>query len=220
MEAESAVGFLAFLKAAAALKDTPRFSWTAAGRRESAAEHSWRLALAALALGPRFPALDIGRVIGLCLVHDLGEAISGDTPAPLQTPDDGRIARERADFAEVIAPLDATARALLSALWEEYAAGITPEARLAKALDKIETVDQHNVGANPTGFDHGFDVAYGRSHAAAVPELAALRRLVETAAAARAAAGSGAVEAAGGAPCASGAGEGSAEPTPFVRADS
>jgi putative hydrolase of HD superfamily len=219
MDAESAAGFLAFLKAAAALKDTPRFSWTAAGRRESAAEHSWRLALAALALGPRFPALDIGRVVGLCLVHDLGEAISGDTPAPLQASDDGRIARERADFAEVVAPLDATARALLSSLWEEYAAGLTPEARLAKALDKIETVDQHNLGANPTGFDHGFDVAYGRSHAAAVPELAALRRLLETAAAARAAAGSGAVEAAGSAPRASGSGEGSAKTAPSVSGD-
>lgn len=219
MDAESAAGFLAFLEAAAALKDTPRCSWTAAGRRESAAEHSWRLALAAIALGPRFPGLDIGRVIGLCLVHDLGEAISGDTPAPLQAPDDGRIARERADFAAVIAPLDAEARARLSSLWEEYAAGLTPEARLAKALDKIETVDQHNIGANPAGFDHGFDVAYGRSHAAAVPELAALRRLVETAAAARAAAGSGAAPQMGGGLRAAGAGEGFAETAPSVRGD-
>jgi putative hydrolase of HD superfamily len=183
MDEATAAGFLAFLKAAAALKDTPRCSWTADGRRESVAEHSWRLALSALALAPRFPGLDMGRVIGLCLVHDLGEAISGDIPAPLQTPDDGRLARERADFAAVIAPLDPAAQAPLSALWEEYAAGLTPEARLARALDKIETVDQHNLGANPPGFDHGFDIAYGRGHAAAVPELAALRRLVEAAAA-------------------------------------
>jgi putative hydrolase of HD superfamily len=193
MDENAAAGLLAFLKAAAALKDTPRCSWTPAGRRESAAEHSWRLALAALAVGPHFPGLDIGRVIALCLVHDLGEAISGDTPAPLQNPDDGRLARERADFAAVVAPLDPPARALLSAFWDEYAAGQTPEARLVKALDKIETVDQHNLGANPPGFDHGFDVAYGRSHAAAVPELAALRRLVEAAAAMRAAEGGGPV---------------------------
>jgi putative hydrolase of HD superfamily len=153
------------------------------------AEHSWRLALAALALEPQFPGLDIGRVIRLCLVHDLGEAISGDTPAPLQTPDDGRIARERADFATVIAPLDAPAQAALSSLWDEYAAGETLEARLAKALDKIETVDQHNLGANPPGFDHGFDVTYGRRHADLVPGLRALRRLVEQAAAQRAADG-------------------------------
>jgi putative hydrolase of HD superfamily len=219
MDTESAAGFLAFLKAAAALKDTPRCSWTAAGRRESAAEHSWRLALAALALEPRFPGLDIGRVVGLCLVHDLGEAISGDTPAPLQAPDDGRIARERADFAAVIAPLDAETRARLSALWEEYAAGLTPEASLAKALDKIETVDQHNLGANPPGFDHGFDVTYGRPQAVAVPELTALRRLVETAAAARAAEGGSAAPPAAGAPPAAFAGEGAGEPAPAVPGD-
>jgi 5'-deoxynucleotidase YfbR-like HD superfamily hydrolase len=118
-------------------------------------------------------------------VHDLGEAIAGDAPDQRHTPGDRRVARERADFAALVAPLDPNARSLSSALRDEHAAGLTPEAKLAQALDKIETIDRHNLGANPPGLEHGFDLSCGRGHAAAVPGLAALRRLVAAATARR-----------------------------------
>ncbi len=97
-------GTLAFLRAAERLKDVTRTAWTSAGRRESVAEHSWRLALMALVLEPAFPDLDMARVLKLCIIHDLGEAIGGDISATLQPPE-GKARKERADLVELLAPL-------------------------------------------------------------------------------------------------------------------
>jgi fumarylpyruvate hydrolase len=178
-------GRLAFFRAAGALKDTPRQSWTAQGRRESVAEHSWRVALMALALEDAFPELDADRVLRLALVHDLGEAIAGDVPAPRQDGGD-KTAIERADLATLLAPLPAPVAGRIAALWEEQAAGASPEAWHVKGLDRLETVLQHADGANPPGFDWRFNLAYGRQWTDGDPRLAALRAPVDAATARRA----------------------------------
>lgn len=178
-------GVIAFLQAAERLKDTLRSGATSGGRRESAAEHSWRLALLALLLDRDLGAVDRLKVLKLCLVHDLGEAISGDTPAVDQRPDDGRAARERADMATLCAPLPADLSADLLALWDEYAAAATPEAKIAKGLDKIETVLQHAIGANDPGFDYAFNLGYGRERTAALPLLRQIRARADDATRAR-----------------------------------
>ena len=67
------------------------------------------------------------------------------------------------------------ARERLRALWQEYEDAATPEARLAKGLDKIETILTHVQGANPPGFDHGFNLGYGRARTDAQPLTRALR---------------------------------------------
>ena len=170
-------GYLAFFRAAAALKDTLRSGHTPAGRAESTAEHSWRLALMALALAEALPGIDLGRLIAMLLVHDLGEAVRGDVPAPRQTGD--KTAGERADLVALLAPLPAPARARLLALWDEYNAVATPEARLAKGLDRLETVLTHSEGANPPDFDYAFNLGYGRTHTDAHPLVAALRAPVD-----------------------------------------
>ena len=72
--------FLEFLHRAEQLKCAPRHSWTSSGRRESVAEHSWRLGLAAWLLKEEFPQIDLERLLELCLLHDLGEAVTGDVP--------------------------------------------------------------------------------------------------------------------------------------------
>ena len=64
--------FLEFLHRAEQLKCAPRHSWTSSGRRESVAEHSWRLGLAAWLLKEEFPQIDLERLLELCLLHDLG----------------------------------------------------------------------------------------------------------------------------------------------------
>lgn len=178
-------GVIAFLQAAERLKDTLRSGATSGGRRESAAEHSWRLALLALLLDRDLGAVDRLKVLKLCLVHDLGEAISGDTPAVDQRPDDGRAARERADMATLCAPLPADLSEDLLALWDEYAAAATPEAKIAKGLDKIETVLQHAIGANDPGFDYAFNLGYGRERTAALPLLRQIRAKADDATRAR-----------------------------------
>lgn len=169
--------YLAFLRAAEALKDTLRNSWTAGGRRESSAEHSWRLCLMAVTLAGELPGIDRLRLLELLVLHDLGEAVGGDIPAPLQGPD--KTAGEREDFACLLAPLPEAVAARLMSRWDEYNAASTPEARLAKGLDRLETVLQHVQGRNPPDFDYAFNLGYGRAHTDAHPIVAALREPVD-----------------------------------------
>ena len=79
-------GILAFLRSAERLKTVRRSGWTSEGEQESVAEHTWRLCLMAMVLYGRDPAVDLGRLLRICLIHDLGEAIGGDIPAIHQTP--------------------------------------------------------------------------------------------------------------------------------------
>ena len=76
---------LQILHTAEKLKDTTRHCDTSGGRRESVAEHSWRLALMAFLLRDEFPALDMDKVLRMCLIHDLGECFTGDIPSFLKT---------------------------------------------------------------------------------------------------------------------------------------
>lgn len=122
-----------------------------------------------------FPEADPARLFRICILHDLGEAIGGDIPAPEQAARGGKSAAERADLVQFLAPLPAELRAEFLALWDEYEAAATPEARLAKALDKFETIIQHNQGANPPGFDYDFNLGYGRQYSEHHPLLAEIR---------------------------------------------
>lgn len=176
--------YLTFFRNAEALKDTLRSGHTTRGRPESTAEHSWRLTLMALALQGDLPGIDHHRLLGLLIVHDLGEAVSGDIPAPQQT--GSKIAEEQRDMVALLAPLPDEAAARLLALWDEYAAAETPEARLAKGLDRLETVLQHVQGRNPPDFDIGFNLAYGRAQTDSHPLIAALRDPVDAETARRA----------------------------------
>jgi putative hydrolases of HD superfamily len=173
-------GTLDFLRAAEALKTTRRSGWTSAGEPESVAEHTWRLCLMALVLHRAFPDVDPARVLKICIVHDLGEAIGGDVPAPEQAARGApKAEEERRDLLRLVAPLPAGIREEMIALWDEYEAARTPEARLAKALDKLETILQHTQGANPPGFDYRFNLGYGRAYTDDHPLLAEVRRLLD-----------------------------------------
>ena len=77
-----------FLNIIEKLKCYTRHSWTSTGRQESVAEHSWRTAVMALLVADEFPDVDINKVVKMCLIHDFGEAITGDIPAFLKTKSD------------------------------------------------------------------------------------------------------------------------------------
>lgn len=179
-------GVLDFLRAAEALKHTHRSAWTSTGERESTAEHSWRLCLMAYVLAPEFERVDLGRLLAMCVVHDLGEAIGGDIPAVEQDPASPKSDAERRDLVELLAPLPAARRDAILALWDEYEAATSPEARLAKALDKLETILQHNQGRNPPDFDYDFNLGYGRAHTEGHPLIERMRAVLDAATAARA----------------------------------
>ena len=173
-------GLLDFLRGTERLKTIKRSGFTSAGEPESVAEHTWRLSLMALLLAPQFPEVDFARLVKICLVHDLGEAVGGDIPAPEQARRAaagaaGKSADERRDLLRLLEPLPPPLAAEITALWDEYEAAATPEARLAKALDKLETILQHTQGSNPPDFDYRFNLGYGREHTAAPPLIAALR---------------------------------------------
>jgi putative hydrolase of HD superfamily len=172
-------GILAFLRTAERLKTLTRSGWTTGGERESVAAHSWRLCLMAAVLADRVPGIDLARLLKICLIHDLGEALHGDVPAPEQSPDAGKAARERTDLLEVLAPLPARLRDELTALWDDYDAARTPEGQLAKGLDKLETILQHTQGLNPPDFDYRFNLSYGRAYTEGHPLLLALRALLD-----------------------------------------
>lgn len=170
---------LSFLDEANRLKDTLRSGRTPQGRHESAAEHSWRLCLLAILLDDTLEGIDLLRLIKLCIVHDLGEVISGDVPATDQRAGDDRAARERADLETLCAPLPDDLKRKMIALWDEYAQAQTPEAVMAKGLDKIETMLTHSTGSNPAGFDYGFNLSYGVEATARHPLLASLRDQID-----------------------------------------
>ena len=179
-------GILAFLRTAERLKSTPRSGWTTSGERESVAAHTWRLSLMAAVLSDRFPGVDLARLLKICLIHDLGEALHGDVPAPLQSAESSKAIREREDLQSVLAPLPERQREEFTALWDEYEAASTPEAQLAKGLDKLETILQHTQGLNPSDFDYRFNLTYGQAYTAAHPILSALRTRLDEATEARA----------------------------------
>ena len=185
MDDKRLTGILAFLQAAEQLKTTTRSGYTSAGDRESVAEHTWRLCLMALVLGHEFPEVDVAKLVKICIIHDLGEAVGGDVPAPEQARRaasgvvGGKSADERRDLVTLVAPLPDAARNEIIALWDEYESATTPEARLAKALDKLETILQHTQGQNPPDFDYRFNLGYGRQHTANPPLIAAIRAVLD-----------------------------------------
>lgn len=171
---------LEFLRAAEGLKTAARSGWTSAGQQESVAEHTWRLCLMALVLHPSFPEVDFARLIKICIIHDLGEAIGGDVPAPEQARrTSSKAADERRDLLQLLAPLPASLRDEITNLWDEYDAAQSPEAKLAKALDKLETILQHTQGRNPADFDYRFNLTYGRQFTADHPVLAEVRAILD-----------------------------------------
>ncbi|KAB2902072.1 MAG: HD domain-containing protein [Burkholderiaceae bacterium] len=178
-------GRLNFLRTCERLKDVLRSGHTSTGRRESTAEHSWRLGLMAMVFMDQLGDIDRARVLELCLVHDLGEALGGDVPAPQQPVGGDKDAIERRDLLQICETLDQAMREKIVGLWDEYAQAATPEARAVKALDKLETLLQHTQGANPPDFDYVFNLAYGQKYTRTIPVLETLRGRIDDATRAR-----------------------------------
>ncbi|ESJ20173.1 phosphohydrolase [Cupriavidus sp. HPC(L)] len=172
-------GRLDFLREAERLKDVLRSARTSSGRPESTAEHSWRLCLMAMVFADQLPELDWLKVLKLCIVHDLGEAIHGDIPATEQSASRGKSEQERHDLLALTCVLDASMRDSILSLWDEYEAAASPEAKAVKALDKLETLLQHNQGSNPPDFDYRFNLDYGKRHTDTHALFRAMRDLID-----------------------------------------
>ncbi|MBE5759564.1 MAG: HD domain-containing protein [Clostridiales bacterium] len=134
---------LEVLTVAERLKDTTRHSWTKNGRHESVAEHSWMTALMAFFIKDQFPDADMDRVIKMCLIHDLGEAFTGDIPTFHKTSANEQTEEDK--LADWLKTLPADCAEEMKYLYREMAERKTTEAKIFKALDGLEALVQHNL---------------------------------------------------------------------------
>ena len=110
-------------------------------RYENSAEHSWQIALLAAAMAEHAETpLDVDRVIGMLLVHDIGEIDAGDTMVYAEGGWAELKAAEAAAVERIFGMLPAAQGARFLALWREFEAGETPEARFAHAADRAMPV--------------------------------------------------------------------------------
>lgn len=171
--------YIEFIKQAERLKSVEREAWTSSGRRESTAEHSWRLALLAGLLAPAFE-VDLGKTLMMSLIHDLGEIYIGDISAASNPDEAKKHMEEERDVRQALSLLPEKQQKELMNLWREYNDNTTAEAKLVKALDKAETIIQHNQGENPPDFDYNFNLSYGKTYFSGHPILLMLRELLDT----------------------------------------
>ena len=125
------------------LKDTTRHCYTSKGRHESVAEHCWMMTLMAFMIKEEFPEADMDKVIRMCIIHDLGEAFTGDIPVFNKTEADEQ--REESLLQNWVRSLPKEKAEEMLALYEEMEARETLEAKIYKTIDGLEAVVQHNL---------------------------------------------------------------------------
>lgn len=170
---------LQILSVAEKLKCNTRHCYTSSGRHESVAEHSWRIALMAMLITPEFPEADMNKVIRMCLIHDLGEAFTGDIPTFDKTEADTQ--REDALFDTWVQTLPEDTKEEFSSLLAEMNALETMEAKIYKALDKMEAVIQHDESDISTWIPLEYDLQlhYGAEEVQFSPWFRSLKEEID-----------------------------------------
>ena len=168
-----------FLNVIEKLKCNTRHSWTSCGRQESIAEHSWRLAVMALLTVGEFPEVDTEKLIKMCLIHDFGEAVTGDIPAFLKTKCDEEA--EDLAVADLLKLLPDDLSTEFAGLFLEMTALDTPEAKLFRALDNLEALVSHNEAPLDTWLprEYSENLAYGTENTAYSEYLKALKEEIK-----------------------------------------
>ncbi len=130
---------------------------TDGSRRENSAEHSWHLALMALVLAEHAPpGTDLGRVSAMLLLHDLVEIDAGDLFLYADAAAQARQEEsERAAADRIFAILPAVQAAEVRGLWDEFEERRTPEARFARALDRLQPMLLNLQTGGGTWREHG-----------------------------------------------------------------
>ena len=160
------------------MKNQTRHSWTSGGRHESVAEHSWRLGVLAYFVKDEFPEANMERVMLMCMFHDIGEAFTGDIPAFEK--DERHEKEEERQVRKWIGELPEPYKDELWELFEEMKAKRTLEAKIYKALDRLEALIQHNEADISTWLPLEYDLqlTYGEKDVSFSSYLKELRRQV------------------------------------------
>ena len=176
MQARELIEFLGYIEK---LKCNTRHSWTSSGRQESVAEHSWRAAVMALLIANEFPEVNINSVVKMCLIHDFGEAITGDIPAFVKTQKDEE--NEDSAIVELLKRLPESISHEFSDLFEEMSRLDSPEAKLFKALDNLEALISHNEAPLDTWLpnEYSLNLTYGTDNTSYSEFLKKLREEIK-----------------------------------------
>ncbi len=174
--------FLGAMRIAANLKSNTRHCWTSPDRKESVADHSWRITLMALLLEnePEFRDVDMNKVLRMCLIHDLGEAFTGDIPSFLKSTDAAQ--KEDELYLNWVASFPERDREAWLSLLNEMIALESVEARVYKALDKLEAIVSHNESDLSTWLPLEYELqkTYGQENMNVSPYFGDLRRLIDS----------------------------------------
>jgi putative hydrolases of HD superfamily len=146
------------------------------GRQENSAEHSWHLALFALSLGNDLQ-IDLFKAVKMLLIHDLVEIDAGDTPLHGTSQSRDEILNAEAKAAErIFGLLPPKLGDEFLNLWSEFETGASPEARLARAVDRLQPLIANVLNKGGTWIESGVTEEivverYGAPISAAFPEL-------------------------------------------------
>jgi putative hydrolase of HD superfamily len=145
-------------------------------RKENSAEHSWHIAMFALTLAEHSGGADISRVIRMLLLHDIVEIDAGDTPFFAPGGGAGPAKSEHDAAIRIFGLLPEGQGAEMRALWEEFEAGDTTDARFAKALDRLQPLLVNTLTDGGTWNEFGVTEAqamqrYGAIIAKGSPDL-------------------------------------------------
>lgn len=168
---------MSFVNEAEQLKNTMRQCWSSTGKQESTAEHTWRLCLMVMLFEKYIPQLDTLKLMKMCLIHDIAEIIDGDIPAIIKVPNKSE--KERKNLVLLTKNLPNHLKEEIITLWDDYENILSVEAKVAKALDKLETLMQHNIGQNPDNFDYNFNLSYGKQYTNEIEVLKIVRSIVD-----------------------------------------
>ncbi|MDO4414756.1 MAG: HD domain-containing protein [Erysipelotrichaceae bacterium] len=172
---------LDILKIASSLKINTRHCWMSEDRKESVADHSWRLALFAMILKDEedFRDIDMDKVIRMCLIHDMGEAFTGDIPTFLKLQSD--VEKEDEILMKWVESLPVNISQSWKELLIEMNEQITIEAKIYKALDKLEALISHNESDISTWLELEYDLqlTYGQENMKCMPYFMNLRKAVD-----------------------------------------
>jgi len=161
------------------LKCNTRHSWTSNGKQESVAEHSWRVAIMALLVAGEFPEVEIEKVVKMCLIHDFGEAITGDIPSFYKTKEDTE--KETTAVKDLLKLLPVDISNEFKELFFEMSELKTAEAKLFKALDKLEAIAAHNEAPIETWIplEYTENLTYGTENVEYSEYLKAIKKEME-----------------------------------------
>ena len=166
---------LQILSVAEKLKCNTRHCYTSTGRHESVAEHCWMMTMMAFLMKEKFPEADMDKVIRMCIIHDLGEAFTGDIPSFYKTAADEE--KEESLLYNWVRSLPKEKAEEMMALYQEMEQRQTLEAKIYKTIDGLEAVIQHNFSDLSTWLPNEYTLnqTYAQDRVGFSPYLTQLR---------------------------------------------